>query len=198
MDPMNPTSSLGRIIDVVPYEHLISVLAYYFKHNRTMPPIMPAVPDKYGNYWNLLHPFYEAIAIEKLNRLFHIIDADGFSELKVSSWLDRIVPSQYRSILGPAFLSAIATVLHSMLNRYLLEADALRADIDVGYRGLDAMFSHIEKFEGVLAMLDLPKQSVERKVKISNDIEVLRFIDQAHRKHLEYILFQMRKRMFRH
>jgi len=197
MDPMNPTSSLGRIIDVVPYEHLVSVCAYYFKHNRTMPPIMPAVPDKYGNYWNLLRPYYEAIAIERLNRLFHIIDEPDFGDKKVSSWLERIIPTGYRKNLDPAFLFGIATVLHSMLNRYLLEADALRQDIDVGFRGLDAMFKHLDKMEGVLAMLDLPFATVERKVKVSNDIEVLRFIDQAHRKHMERILFQMRKRMFR-
>lgn len=89
---------------------------------------------------------------------------------------------------------AIATVLHTMLNRYLLKVDTMRKDLDVGFRGLDAMLAFIDEFEGALAMLDLPNAAVERRVKINSDIVILDFIDKAHRKHMEQLLFQIRKR----
>jgi len=84
-----------------------------------------------------------------------------------------------------------------MLNRFVLEADAMRQDLDVGYRGLDAMLAFVDKLEGVLSMIDLPQASVERKIKINSDIEILKFIDSAHRKHMERILFQIRKNSLR-
>jgi len=84
MDPMNPTSSFGKLIDVVPQEHLISVISYYYK-NRAMPSVMPVVPDKYGNYWNMFRPFYEAVVIEKINTLFRKMDTDSFFDDQVES-----------------------------------------------------------------------------------------------------------------
>jgi len=70
----------------------------------------------------------------------------------------------------------------------------MRGDLDVGFRGLDAMLAFIDEFEGALAMLDLPNASAERKVKINSDIVILDFIDKAHRKHMEQLLFQIRKK----
>jgi len=84
-----------------------------------------------------------------------------------------------------------------MLNKFVLKADAMRADLDVGFRGLDAQLAFVDELEGVLAMLDLPKASVERRVKINSDIVILEFIERAHRKHLERLLFQIRKRGMR-
>jgi hypothetical protein len=189
MDPCNPGSSLGRMIDTVSPMHLSIIIAYYFKNNRTMPPILPDTPDKYSNYYNWVIPFLESVTLNKLNAYFRRIDEEDFVEKSLQKVNDYLYIDNQ---LTNAEKFAIADIIHKMLNKHFIELDSLRADLNIGFAGLDAQQKRLDVFEGLFSNINLPDAKPERKLRISNDIQVLKFIDEGIKGNLERILFQIR------
>jgi len=186
----SPLDGIAKGLMSIPGSHLVLIVSALYKDNKLV-----SLPDLNKPYMKSLDDYFKAIFINSINdslRYFddpHVMNNKLFTIL--NGYPNNYVQSSLRHTIKLSYFIE-RNFFHPVMLQYF-EVEGVRNQ--VGSFDLQSLIHYDSLLKDLSRQLDI-NVKVDRKVKISNEIQVLSFINKGKTRYLDRIIFDLRKAQY--